>query len=68
MSAPLYPTGDLAVSAVLVIPGVAAALLALVASYRLGARLNVAASALTLIAASSLVIARPSPSTVPQRR
>ncbi len=62
MSAPWYPTGGLAVAAVLVIPAVAAALLALVASYRLGARLNVAASALTLIAASSLVIARPSPS------
>jgi|SRR5690606_41480100 len=45
------------VTAVLWIPIVAAGVLALVPGYRLGARLSVAASALTLAAASSLLAA-----------
>ncbi|MGI0522763.1 hydrogenase 4 subunit F [Rhizobium giardinii] len=51
-----------AVTAVLLIPVVAAALLALLPGYRLTARLNVVASLLTLVAALSLfVTARPLP-------
>ncbi|MBL8659983.1 MAG: hydrogenase 4 subunit F [Rhodospirillales bacterium] len=51
-----------ALAAVLIIPAVAAAVLALVASYRLGAAINVLATALTQIAAWVLVFARPEPS------
>ncbi len=51
-----------AVEAVLVVPLLAAAVLALVPGYRLGARLNVLASAGTLAAALSLLVhARPGP-------
>jgi len=46
-----------AVTAVLLIPLAAAALLALLPGYRLTARLNVAASLLTLLAAASLLLA-----------
>ncbi len=50
------------VTAILLIPAVAAALLALVPDYRIGARLNVAASLLTLLAALSLLASgRPEP-------
>lgn len=51
-----------AVSAVLLIPVVAAALLALLPGYRMTARLNVFASFLTLLAALSLLVSeRPAP-------
>jgi hydrogenase-4 component F len=48
-----------AVTAVLVIPAVAAALLALLPDYRLSARLNVLATFLTFLAAFSLFFRRP---------
>ncbi len=48
-----------AVSAVLLIPAVAAAILALLPAYRLGARLNVLAALLTFLAALSLFFSRP---------
>src|SRR6266481_7081338 len=48
-----------AVSAILIIPGGAAALLALLPGYRLTARLNVFATFLTLISALTLLLARP---------
>ncbi len=51
-----------ALAAVLVIPVVAGAILAFVGSYRLGAAINVLATALTQIAAWALVFARPAPS------
>ena len=51
-----------ALAAVLIIPVVAAAALGFVASYRLGAAINVLATALTQIAAWALVFARPAPS------
>ena len=47
--------------AVLAIPAVAAALLALLPDYRIAARLNIAATLLTLLAALTLFIARPTP-------
>jgi hydrogenase-4 component F len=53
--------GDAAVAAVLIIPGVAGLLLAVVSSYRLGAAINVVATAMTLASASVLVAARPVP-------
>jgi hydrogenase-4 component F len=51
--------GALAVGAVLAVPAAAAALLALLPDYRLGARLNIAAALITLIAALTLFGARP---------
>jgi hydrogenase-4 component F len=48
-----------AVSAILIIPGAAAALLALLPGYRLTARLNVLATFLTLLSAATLLFARP---------
>ena len=48
-----------AVSAILIIPGAAAALLALLPGYRLSARLNVLAAFLTLLCALTLLFARP---------
>ncbi len=53
--------GDIAVAAVLAVPVVAAALLAALPGYRLPARLNVAASFLTLLAALALFESRPVP-------
>jgi hydrogenase-4 component F len=50
-----------AVGAILLIPGGAAALLALLPGYRLSARLNVLAAFLTLLAALTLLFARPQP-------
>ena len=50
-----------AVIAVLVIPAVAAALLAALPGYRITARLNVLATLLTLLAALSLFVERPPP-------
>ncbi len=50
-----------AVMAVLVIPAVAAMLLALLSDYRLTARLNVLATLLTFLAALSLFFSRPEP-------
>jgi hydrogenase-4 component F len=50
-----------AVTAVLVIPVVAAALLAVLPGYRLTARLNVIAALLTLLCALSLLATRPQP-------
>ena len=47
--------------AVLVIPGVAAALLALLTDYRIAARVNIAATLLTLGAALMLFVWRPAP-------
>ena len=47
--------------AVLIIPAVAAALLALLPGYRLTARLNVLATLLTFLAALSLIFGRPEP-------
>jgi len=57
MTAPPVDT----VAAVLLVPIGAATLLAVLPSYRLSARLNVLASLLTLLAALSLLIARPAP-------
>jgi hydrogenase-4 component F len=51
--------GSLAVGVVLVIPAAAAALLALLPGYRMGARLNIGASLLTFLAALALFAARP---------
>ena len=48
-----------AVTAVLVIPAVAAALLALLPGYRVSARLNIVASLMTFLAATSLFVDRP---------
>jgi hydrogenase-4 component F len=48
-----------AVSAILIIPGAAAALLALLPGYRLSARINVLAAFLTLLCALTLLFARP---------
>ncbi len=53
--------GTVAVAAVLAVPAAAAAILALLPDYRLGARLNIAAAALTLLAALTLFVARPAP-------
>ncbi|HYA06399.1 MAG TPA: hydrogenase 4 subunit F [Xanthobacteraceae bacterium] len=50
-----------ALTGVLLIPAVAAALLAALPGYRLTARLNVAATALTLVCALSLFVRRPQP-------
>ncbi len=47
--------------AVLIIPAIAAALLALLPDYRIAARINIAATLLTLLAALTLLIARPMP-------
>ena len=54
--------GDTALALVLVIPAIAAAVLAIVSSYRLGAAINVLATALTLATSSALVFVRPAPS------
>jgi hydrogenase-4 component F len=51
--------GELALAAILVVPALAAAILALLPGYRLGARLNVAASFLTFLAGLNLIAARP---------
>jgi hydrogenase-4 component F len=51
--------GAVAVAAVLVVPAAAAATLALLPDYRLSARLNIAAAALTFLAALTLFVARP---------
>ena len=48
-----------AVDAVLIVPILAAGLLALLPDYRLAARVNVGAAFLTLVAALSLFAARP---------
>ncbi len=48
-----------AVSAILIIPGTAAALLALLPGYRLSARINMLAAFLTLLCALTLLFARP---------
>jgi hydrogenase-4 component F len=48
-----------AVSAILIIPGAAAALLALLPGYRLSSRINVLAAFLTLLCALTLLFARP---------
>ncbi|HSA79980.1 MAG TPA: hydrogenase 4 subunit F [Geminicoccaceae bacterium] len=53
--------GTLAVAAVLIVPAGAAALLALLPGYRLSARLNVAASLITFLAAQALFVWRPAP-------
>jgi hydrogenase-4 component F len=50
-----------AVSAILIVPGAAAALLAVLPGYRLTARLNVLAAFLTLLSALLLLIERPQP-------
>ncbi|HVY51823.1 MAG TPA: hydrogenase 4 subunit F [Devosia sp.] len=55
-------TASIAIRAVLVIPAIAAAILALLPGYRLTSRLNVLASLLTLLAAASLFfLPRPEP-------
>ncbi len=51
----------LAPEALLVVPAAAAVVLALVGSYRLGAAINVLASFVTLVAATSLLFGRPEP-------
>jgi hydrogenase-4 component F len=51
--------GGLALAAILAVPALAAAILALLPGYRLGARLNVAASFLTFVAGLTLIAARP---------
>ena len=50
-----------ALAGVLVVPAVAAALLAVLPGYRVSARFNVAATTLTLICALSLFFRRPPP-------
>jgi hydrogenase-4 component F len=50
------------IAGVLVVPAVAAALFAVLPGYRLTARLNVAATALTFICALALLFAKPQPS------
>lgn len=55
-------SGEAATAAVLIIPAVAAALLAIVPSYRLGAAINVLATAMTLASASALVFIPLAPS------
>jgi hydrogenase-4 component F len=55
-------SGEAAAAAVLIIPAIAAALLAIVSSYRIGALINVLATALTLAASLALVFVRPLPS------
>jgi hydrogenase-4 component F len=55
-------SGEAVTASVLIIPAVGAGLLAIVSSYRLGAAINVLATALTLIASSLLVFVRPAPS------
>ena len=57
----MTPSGETAAAAVLIIPAIAAILLALISSYRLGAAINVGAKAFTLVASSVLVIVRPVP-------
>jgi hydrogenase-4 component F len=49
------------VTAVLITPAVAAALLAVLPGYRLTARLNVLATLLTFLAALALIFGRPEP-------
>ena len=58
----MMPSGETAMAAVLIIPAIATVLLAVISSYRAGATINVAATALTLAASSALVFARPAPS------
>ncbi len=53
--------GSIAVTALLIIPATTALLLGLLSSYRLGARLNVGATLLSLLAAMALCKARPEP-------
>ncbi len=55
-------SGEAATACVLIIPAIAAGLLAIVSSYRIGAAINVLATALTLATASLLVFVRPAPS------
>ncbi len=50
------------IAGVLIVPAIAAALLALLPGYRVTARLNVAATALTLICAVALLFIKPPPS------
>jgi hydrogenase-4 component F len=50
------------IAGVLIVPAIAAALLALLPGYRVTARLNVAATALTLICAVALLFIKPQPS------
>ena len=58
----MSPFGDAAMAAVLIIPVIALVILALIPGYRLGAAINVLATALTLIAGALLVVWRPRPS------
>jgi hydrogenase-4 component F len=53
--------GGLALAAILVVPALAAAVLALLPGYRQGARLNIAAALLTFVAGLTLFAARPAP-------
>ncbi len=55
-------SGEAATASVLIIPALAAVLLAVVSSYQLGAVINVLATALTLAASSLLIVIRPAPS------
>src|SRR6185369_14026487 len=57
--APMMPSGLDALTAVLLIPAVSAALLALLPSYRLTAALNMLAALLSFLAALSLFFERP---------
>lgn len=54
--------GDAAMITVLLIPAASVGLLAIIPRYRLGAALNVVATATTLLAASLLLVNRPDPS------
>jgi hydrogenase-4 component F len=51
--------GSIAVAAVLLVPAIAAAILALLPAYQLGARLNIGAALMTFLAALTLFVARP---------
>lgn len=55
-------SGTTVMAAILIIPAIAAAVLAVVSAYRFGAVINIIATALTLVTASALVFERPSPS------
>ncbi|PKR90836.1 hydrogenase 4 subunit F [Pleomorphomonas diazotrophica] len=61
MTAFLHQLPFAPIDAVLVVPGLAALLLALIPQYRLGARLNMLASGLTFLFALTLLLERPDP-------
>ena len=61
MTAFLHQIPFAPIDAVLVVPGIAALLLALIPQYKLGSRVNMLASGLTFLCALTLLIERPDP-------